>query len=51
MTPVFAFEIIQFFYDTFNARAVRRHIAALYSANALAFQLRQARGERQRTLA
>ena len=43
MTPLFFSEMCQMFYGLLNSRELRRHIAALYTANALAEQVRQHR--------
>ena len=42
-TAQFIMELCTLFYETLNARQVRRQIAAIYTANALAEQLRQQR--------
>jgi len=43
MTPLFVLETLQSFYESFNARWIRRHLTAIHSASALAFQLRMER--------
>ena len=43
-TAQFIMELCTLFYEALNARQVRRQVAAIYSANALAEQLRQHRG-------
>ena len=45
MTARFLMEICTLFYENLNARQVRRQLAATYSANALAEQLRQSRSD------
>ena len=40
MTPLVLMELCQAFYGALNVRQVRRHLAALYSSNALAHQTR-----------
>ena len=43
MTPMFLLEVCQQFYGCINARQLRRQLAAVYSASALALQCRQHR--------
>ena len=45
MTPQFLMELCTLFYESLNARQVRRQLAATYSSNALAEQLRQRRAD------
>ena len=43
MTPLFLFEICMSFHECLNARELRRRLASLYSAHALAEQVRAER--------
>ena len=46
-TPTFLLELLHTFYGEFNARAVRRHMAGIYSANALSTALQWHQDGRQ----